>query len=148
MMRTGLVLGGCVLAVLGGQDAGAAESFDNPSAGATPCLALNRYEVQPTRTPEGISLYQASASVENICGRTLEVVFCFIYAEPVNGADRSCFGAIMRPWSNAQVEAPVSPTRIVSTEYRWRYIPVVSATPSEEVRGLAAARRVPGSSSG
>lgn len=147
-MRAGLVLGGCMLAVLGGQGAGAVESFDNPSAGATPCLALNRYEVKPTRTPEGISLYQASASVENICGRTLEVVFCFVYAEPVNEADRSCFGAIMRPWSNAQVEVPGSPTRVVSTEYRWRYIPAVSAKSSEEVRSLAAARRAPGSSSG
>lgn len=148
MMRLGLVLGGCVLAVLGGRAVEAAEPFDNPSAGATPCLALNRYEVTPTRTVEGISLYQASASVENICGRTLEVVFCFVYAEPVNDADRSCFGAMMRPWSNARVEVPGSPTRIVSTEYRWRYIPVASAKSSEEVRGLAAARRAWGSSSG
>lgn len=121
-VRMALLAGLLAAATAGGaaaQDAPAEEppAFDNPALGTVPCVVLNGYDVAPT----GNAQYRASASLENICGRTLDVEFCFLTAGEEGEAGRSCYGAALRPWMSAQVNAPGSAARVVGTDYRWKY---------------------------
>ena len=100
----------------------AAEGFDTPRSASGPCLVLSSYEVSTSDAAAGERLFRANATVENICGRTLEVAFCFLYAEPTDSVDRSCYSAVVRPWSRAQAAAPSAATRIVGTDYQWRFL--------------------------
>jgi hypothetical protein len=119
MKRLFLTTLGLCLAAVG---ADAADGFDNPSWGGAPCLVLNDYQVRTSRVADE-TVFRANATVENICGRTLEVAFCFLYAEPTEeDVDRSCHSAVMRPWTRAQAQAPSAPTRIVGTDYQWRFL--------------------------
>ncbi len=96
-------------------------AFDNPTLGTVPCIVLNRYDVAPAGRVGDEAQYRASASVENICGRTLDVEFCFLTAAQEGEAGRSCYGAALRPWTSAEVNAPGSAARVVGTDYRWKY---------------------------
>lgn len=99
-----------------------ADGFDNPTLGSVPCVVLNEYDVAPTGQIEGETQYRAYASVENVCGRTLDVEFCFITAAVDEGeAGRTCYGAALRPWMSAEVTKPGGAGRVVGTDYRWKY---------------------------
>lgn len=130
MKRLALLVGlGAAAAAWGTADAqeGTAPSgeFDNPALGSVPCVVLNRYDVSPAGQANGTPQFKAYASVENICGRTLDLEFCFTMAESEEGeAARNCYGAALRPWTSAEVNKPGGPARVVGTDYRWRYIPV------------------------
>jgi hypothetical protein len=111
-MLTTLLLGGSALA----------QDYDNPTMGASPCIVLNDYRVRTVERGSESPLYRARATIENICGRTMDVAFCFVQAEPVDDQDRSCYGAALRPGSVAQVENPGVPVRITNPEISWRYL--------------------------
>lgn len=114
---------GLSMATLGASGArGAEPEYDNPSTGAAPCIVLNRYEVEPYRNNDS-TVFRADATIENICGRTMEVRFCFLYSQAVDGKDRSCFSGPVRPWDTAEVVDPTAPARITRSDYQWRYLP-------------------------
>lgn len=126
--RTLSLAGLLAAAIAGGaaaQDAAPAgdqPAFDNPTLASVPCVVLNRYDVAPSGHADGATQYRASASVENICGRTLDVEFCFLTAAAEGGeAGRSCYGAALRPGASAEVNAPGADARVVGTDYRWKY---------------------------
>jgi hypothetical protein len=103
----------------------AADGYDDPSLGTTPCVVLNRYELQRVgkRGAEN-PRFGARAEMENLCGRTVEVSFCFLYAQPVDGHTERCFDELLRPWSGDAVAHPTGPVRITGPSYHWRYLPV------------------------
>lgn len=115
--------GVCLWVGLSVGHAHAQDAFDDPSAsGSVPCIVLNRYEIESLGRPHEPARYRAQAVIENICGRAMEVRFCFLRAEPVDGADRSCFQGPLRPWAVASVEDNDAPARITAPEYQWRYL--------------------------
>jgi hypothetical protein len=120
-LRAGIGL--CLGAALSLGGAQAQDAFDDPSgSGSVPCIVLNRYEVESLGRPHEHARYRAAAVIENICGRAMEVRFCFLRAEPVDGADRSCFQGPLRPWAMASVEENDAPARITAPEYQWRHL--------------------------
>ncbi len=121
-VRTVLGLGVVALALnVGG--AWAAGSYDDPKApDSMPCVVLNRYEVQRLSQPQQQPpLYRGKAVIENVCGRAVEVRFCFQRAASASDGDRSCFAGPLRPWALASVEEPGAPGRITAPEYEWRF---------------------------
>ena len=100
-----------------------AATFDNPKVGDAPCVNLNRFEVTRAGS-EDAPRYRADAVLENACGRSVEVSFCLMYAEAVEGADRHCVEELLRPWAASTVVHEGAPVRITGPEYRWRYLPV------------------------
>jgi len=126
MIRSSILAAGLLAAgLLPATGATAAQGYDNPTLGAAPCVVLNRYEVSQVATPAaGDSGYLARAHIENICGRALEVSFCFLYAQPVDGTARSCSRELLRPWSDAAVRHDASPVRVTGPDYQWRFLPV------------------------
>jgi len=121
--RRGLALACWATVLLGSGLPAAGQEFDNPKTGNAPCIVLSRYQVEEGRSSEGQPEHRASAALRNICGRSVEITFCFAYREPVNGVDRSCFGGLVRPWSDSQVQTPTGPVMITGFEQQWRYAP-------------------------
>lgn len=117
------VAGVCCWLVVAGNHEAAAQDYDNPTMAGAPCVLLNSYEVEPTGGGDDGSPYRASATIENICGRTLEVQFCFAYAPNDDGVERNCFQGPVRPWATSQVVNPETPFRITGSSYEWRYLP-------------------------
>lgn len=119
---TALGLGAATLLACGGAFA-AEPPYDNPkSDSAAPCVVLNSYEAGPSALTQG-STFGAKANLTNICGRTVEIAFCFLYAEPVEGRDRACYGGFIRPGSGSEVANDLAPVRIVGSDYKWRWRP-------------------------
>lgn len=118
----GAALGVCMSGLLDG-NAVLAQSFDNPGRDAAPCIVLNSYEVEgPGDAAGSEGAFTASASIENICARTMQVSFCFLYAASADEREQSCFEGPVRPWATARIEHPDAPARITGTDYRWRYL--------------------------
>lgn len=128
MMKLTLPLALLVTASAGAAAAQTQESFDNPGIGSVPCVVLKQYDTGQAKVG-GELHYRATASLENICGRSLEVRFCFVYAEAVDEVDRSCYGTVLRPWASAEAKLADVGSRIVATEYQWRFIPVGETPP-------------------
>lgn len=120
-LLTAGLLGGAALA----QDA----SYDNPNSGTTPCIVLNKYEVRSFNLDSENPLYRAQAEIENICGRTMDVAFCFVTAEPINESDRSCYGGMLRPGGVAEVENPSVGVRVTGPDIQWRYHEIATDSP-------------------
>lgn len=99
------------------------EGFDNPTMGTAPCLVLTRYETGRGRLADGGQGHTATARFENVCGRSLEVSFCFLYMEPVEDRDRACYAGALRPWAASFAETPPAAARIAGPDYAWRYLP-------------------------
>jgi len=115
------VFGGIVLA---SSAVAAAEDFDNPATNGAPCVFLDRYEVDPVAAEgEDGRRYRAEAMIQNVCGRALEVQFCFQYAPNDAGAERNCHEGSVRPWSKARVVEASAPARVTGPSYQWRYLP-------------------------
>ena len=112
----GLLLGASVFAVRAG------EHYDNPVAGPGPCVVLEEYSVRPAATTGEPGGYEADVVIENICGRSVDVALCLVYAKPLEDRDRSCFGGLIRPWSRTEIRGAAIPTRASRPEYNWRYI--------------------------
>ena len=125
MMRAffvGMVL---LAGLTAGRAASAAGDYDNPTLGIAPCVVLNSYAATRTSKRKAEDpRYAARAAVENICGRTLELSFCFLYAEEVDGNNRHCVDEMIRPGSGTKVSHEGVPVRVTAPEYRWRYLPV------------------------
>lgn len=105
--------------VVGGA-AAASETYDNPGLGNAPCLVLNSYKTGAGRNDR----FDAVASIENICGRSVEVALCFPYVEPVDDVDRQCFNGVVRPWAQSTVEISDLPVKLTGPDYQWRFLPV------------------------
>ncbi len=118
------LLGGAVLAFTTSAAQAQETSFDNPGTETGPCVALNDYEVQRTTGAEGATAFRGTAVLENICGRAMEVKFCFRLAEPVDDKSENCFEGSIRPWDSVNVIDPAAGARIVGANYEWRYLPV------------------------
>jgi hypothetical protein len=112
------------VAVLAGHQA-VAQGFDNPTDNGTPCVHLNRYEVEPIRVSGGDGpMYRGDAMIENVCGRAVDVRFCFQYGpNEEGGVDTSCYQGPVRPWARANVASQPVPERISGPSYEWRYLP-------------------------
>ena len=105
-----------------GHGALAQEDFDNPTPGSAPCIVLNGYEVQAYQLDPETPLYRGRATIENICGRTMDVAFCFVRTGPYDETERDCYGGPLRPGSTAELETPAVALRITSPEIKWRYL--------------------------
>lgn len=97
--------------------------FDNPTYGEQPCVAVGSYQTNELTDPESAesAIHVAEVSVENICGRTVEVRSCIDLAVPVDGSDSLCTTTMLRAWSESgiqRVEAPVAMSDF-SVEWRW-----------------------------
>ena len=135
LSKTVLALGGALLvlpAVAAAQDAPSAAAteeqhpdFDNPMMGDTPCLVLSRYDSGRAPGARNNAQSPARADFENICGRALEISFCFLYAQPVEDEDRACYAGSLRPYERSYAVNPPVPVRIAGPDYYWRYLPVV-----------------------
>ena len=99
-------------------------SWDNPGRGDAPCLVLHRYVLTPVGGSFiSASTFRADATVGNMCGRSLEVALCFVYAEPVDGSDRSCFSGVIRPGGTTAAASGDTGVLITGPEFRWRWMP-------------------------
>ncbi len=102
------------LAVVGA--ANAQDSYDNPTLGETPCLVLKSY--QATNDAQG---YGATAEVENICGRSVEVNFCFPLVAAGEDTEPYCQDGVIRPWATAEVRVDDLDNRLAGPDFRWRW---------------------------
>lgn len=99
-----------------------APAYDNPTQGTMSCVGLTYFQV--TRAGAGAASHGAMARIENLCGRAVEVSFCFRYAQPVEGSDAHCVVQPLRPGGENGIELSDSPVLITGPEYRWKYLPV------------------------
>lgn len=114
----------CGVMVLTGHQA-VAQGFDNPTDNGTPCVHLNRYEVEPVRGSGADGpMYRGDAMIANVCGRAVDVRFCFQYGpNEEGGVDTSCYQGPVRPWAQANVTSQPLQDRISGPSYEWRYLP-------------------------
>jgi hypothetical protein len=98
-----------------------AEDYDDPALGATPCVVLNSYASHAAASG-GAETFRAEAGIENVCGRSVEVSFCFPLVEAVGDVERQCVTSTLRPWSKARVHVEELPGRIIGVDYHWRYL--------------------------
>lgn len=98
--------------------ANAAETFDNPAMGTTPCVILKSYQA----SSDGADAYGAQAIVENVCGRSVEIAFCFPFVSPADdAAEPHCTNGLIRPWATSEVEVSGLPARLAGPNYQWRW---------------------------
>ncbi|MCB1743360.1 MAG: hypothetical protein KDK91_23490 [Gammaproteobacteria bacterium] len=107
------------------------EGFDNPTRAGIGCIALDEFRARPTvplRSPptgrQSQAGHSASAVVENLCGRTVEMKFCFLLASGDADKRQACSEQLVRPSERARVTLKLSELRIIGSEYEWRYLPV------------------------
>lgn len=98
--------------------AGAAESYDNPAMGETPCVVLKSYQA----LANGTESYGAEATVENVCGRSVEIAFCFPFVAPGEDTEPHCTNGVIRPWATSRVEVNDLPARLAGPDYNWRWL--------------------------
>jgi hypothetical protein len=99
--------------------------YDNPSMGDTPCVVLSRYigdESTDLRTVGGARVHRAEVGVSNICGRSVEVLLCVDYAEPVDGEEASCFAGLLRPWAQTEIHTIEAATPLAGPTVQWRWV--------------------------
>lgn len=99
--------------------------YDNPAMGDTPCVVLSRYigdEPTNLRTVGGTRVHRAEVGVSNICGRSVEVLLCVAYAEPVDGEDASCFAGLLRPWAETEIHTIEAATPLAGPTVEWRWV--------------------------
>lgn len=125
MIGTGRMLRVAAAVLLSGVSAGQAalaqEEYDSPRSGNSPCIVLDEYIIDRVPGQGGEMTYRARATLGNICGRSMEVRFCFILAEATDAGDRICHSGTVRPGSQTSVETEVVPSRIVDREIVWRF---------------------------
>ncbi len=108
-----------VAAVFGlAQLAEANETYDNPAMGVTPCVVLQSYQA----SSNSAETFGARATVENVCGRSVEVSFCFPFVAPGEEIEPHCTSGLIRPWATSRVEVSDLPARIANPDYQWRYL--------------------------
>ena len=93
------------------------DSYDNPMLGETPCLVLKSYRA----LNNGASGYGATAEVENICGRSVEVNFCFPLVAAGEDSEPYCQTDVIRPWATAEVEVADLDNRLAGPDFHWRW---------------------------
>lgn len=126
MRRLSLFLGLCIaqspfaLALAAGD---ADQAYDNPTMGSVPCVVMNEYRITESEASDGHEAFQGNAVVENLCSRSVDVAFCFVYVQPNEDADQTCFGGVVRPGSRSAIRNAALPVQAGRPEYQWRYIP-------------------------
>ena len=95
----------------------AEDGYDNPGLGDTPCLILKSYHASST----GDAAFGAVAEVENVCGRSVEVAFCFPLVTPDEGAAPHCQNGVVRPWGSAEITVSDLPARLAGPDFSWRW---------------------------
>lgn len=94
------------------------ESYDNPAMGSTPCVILQSYQ----SSSNAADTFGAKATVENVCGRSVEVTFCFPLIAGSEEAEPHCTNGLLRPWATSRIEVSDLPTRLANPDYQWRYL--------------------------
>ena len=94
----------------------ASESYDNPAMSGTPCVILQSYQ-----TSNGINSFGAAATLENVCGRSVEVAFCLPFVNSDEAAEPHCTNGLLRPWATSRIEVSDLPTKLASPDYSWRW---------------------------
>ncbi|NJO37253.1 MAG: hypothetical protein HC871_06085 [Rhizobiales bacterium] len=95
----------------------AEETYDNPTLGSAPCLVLKSYQA----INHGAAGYGAKAEVENICGRSVEVDFCFPLIDAGEDTEPYCRNGVIRPWATAEVRVDDLDNRLAGPDFRWRW---------------------------
>lgn len=98
------------------------EAYDSPQMGTAPCIVVDEYIIDRVPDQGGQIAYRARVKLGNICGRSMDVRFCFMLAEPTDAGDRICHAGTVRPGSQTTIATDVVPTRIVDREIAWRYV--------------------------
>ena len=98
--------------------AAAGETYDNPAMGDTPCIVLKSYQANAN----GIESYGADATVENVCGRSVEIAFCFPLVAPGEETEPHCTSSVIRPWATSNVSVSDLPARLAGPDYQWRWL--------------------------
>lgn len=96
----------------------ASESFDNPAMGTTPCVVLKSYQA----LSNDAETFGAEAMVENVCGRSVEIAFCFPFVAPGEDTEPHCTNQVIRPWATSRVEVSDLPSRLAGPDYQWRWL--------------------------
>ena len=95
----------------------ASESYDNPTLGGTPCVVLKSYQA----LSNGADSFGAEAMVENVCGRSLDVSFCFPLVGMDEASEPHCANGLLRPWATSKVAVSDLPARLAGPDYSWRW---------------------------
>jgi hypothetical protein len=95
----------------------ASDGYDNPGTGDTPCVVLESYQ----SLASGTGSFGAEATVENICGRSVEIAFCFPFVAPGEDTEPHCTSRLIRPWATSRIAVTDLPARLAGPDYRWRW---------------------------
>ncbi len=95
-------------------------AYDNPSTSAGPCLVVSEFSVTPKEDTQTVAA-TASAKLENVCRRAVDVSFCFVYSSPTNEPRTNCFGGVVRPQGESVIRDVTLPTHTAEPDFRWRY---------------------------
>ena len=112
------ILGASAVLIGLGSTAKAAGSYDNPTMGDTPCVVLKSYQA----IADGTDSYGAEATVANVCGRSVEVAFCFPFVAPGEDTEPHCTSGLLRPWATSRVEVSDLPAQLATPDYQWRWL--------------------------
>ena len=93
------------------------ETYDNPATGGTPCVILQSYQAS-----NGEGSFGAAATLENVCGRSVEISFCLPFVASEDAAEPHCRNGLLRPWATSRIEVSDLPTKLASPNYNWRYL--------------------------
>lgn len=105
-------------------EASAQDFYNNPTSGSgAPCVVLDGFEVRETRGRDGATQYVGTAQLGNACGRSLDVGFCFLLAEPVEEQDEMCRSVTLAAVNGSGRAQLQSPVRIIGPRYEWRWVP-------------------------
>jgi len=95
----------------------ASETYDNPTMGTTPCVILQSYQ-SSSNTADS---FGAKATVENVCGRSIEVSFCFPFIAANEDIEPHCTNGLLRPWATTRIEVSDLPAKLANPNYHWRW---------------------------
>ncbi len=108
---------GVVLMISLAPSAKASEAYDNPGMGDTPCVILQTYQAS-----NGDSSFGAAATLENVCGRSVEVSFCFPFVTTDDGIEPHCRNDVLRPWGTSRIVVSDLPAKLANPDYSWRWL--------------------------
>ena len=94
----------------------ASETYDNPTMGDTPCVILQSYQ-----TSNGGESFGAAATLENVCGRSVEVTFCLPFVTSEESDEPHCSNGLLRPWGTSHIKVSDLPAKLASPDYNWRW---------------------------
>lgn len=99
--------------------------YDNPGMGSTPCLVMTSLKAPGKAVGAGDAAeYMVDATLENVCGRTLDTEICVIHAVASGDPKRNCATQMVRPESTIRIRQSDAAGRVTGLEFSWRYLSV------------------------